>query len=417
MTQATNSNQAINENSGSNSPELADIFWEHINDYRKKYNLHPDHYQVVADIMQCRTAYLGGHVHQCSECHTEQILYNSCRDRHCPKCQTMAKAKWLQDREAELLPIPYWHCVFTLPHEINPVALCNKRIVYGILFQAVSKTLLKFGANPENGLGGLLGITAILHTWNQKLEDHLHLHAVIPAGVLSFDHNRFITCQYDFLFPVEALSKVFRGIFMELFDEAYHRGELKFPGKTKNSGTKSGFRKLKNCLWSKKWVVYAKKPFAGPAAVFGYIARYTHRVAISNHRILACNDGKVTFSYRNRKANRIETETLDAVEFIRRFLLHVIPKRFMRIRHYGLLANRNKRANIHQCRKLLGLNEQLPKQEKLCVADLMLKLTGKDIHLCPYCKKGTLEHKTVIPKFSGPGANVMLKKFRRKDSP
>ncbi len=416
MTQPLKAIHVTAEAGGSSSPELADILRKHINDYRQQYNLHPQHFKVVSDIMQCRTAYLGGHVHQCNQCRGEQILYNSCRNRHCPKCQTMAKARWLQARQAELLPLPYYHCVFTLPHEINPVALCNKRNVYGILFQAVSRTLLKFGANPENGLGGLLGIIAILHTWNQKLEDHIHLHTVIPAGVLSFDRRRFITCQYDFLFPVKALSKVFRAIFMELFEAAFHNGELVFPGKTQKHGTQSGFKKLKNSLWSKNWVAYIKEPFNGPAEVLNYIARYTHRVAISNHRILACSNGKVTFSYRNRKAGRTEKETLNATEFIRRFLLHVIPKKFMRIRHYGFLANRNKRADLGQCRKLLGMKVQLLKQEKSSVAELMLKLTGKDIHLCPFCGQGTMEPKITLPKFSGPGATWILENFKRRDS-
>ena len=178
MTQPTKADPIMNETGAYSTPELADILRQHINDYRQQYNLHPQHYKVVSDIMRCRTAYLGGHVHRCNLCHGEQILYNSCRNRHCPKCQTMAKAKWLQARQAELLPLPYYHSVFTLPHQINPVALCNKRKVYEILFQAVSRTLLKFGANPKNDLGGLLGIIAILHTWNQKLEDHIHLHAV-----------------------------------------------------------------------------------------------------------------------------------------------------------------------------------------------------------------------------------------------
>jgi len=398
------------------SPELADILRRHITDFQKHYTLHPDHYKVVGAIIQCRTAYLGGHVHQCSDCDKELNLYNSCRNRHCPKCQTLTKVNWLEDRKAELLPVSYFHSVFTLPHDINKVALCNKRKIYGMLFQAVSKTLLKFGKNPENGLEGKLGIIAILHTWNQKLEDHIHLHGVIPGGVLSFDNRKFTSCAHDFLFPVKALSKVFRGIFMELFVAAFNRGELIFPGKTEMFGTPGGFKKLRKTLWSKSWVVYAKKPFDGPKDVLSYIARYTHRVAISNHRILDCKDGHVTFSFRNRKANTIENETLDAVEFIRRFLLHAVPPNFMRIRHYGLFANRNKKANIRRCRLLLGVKSDLPRREKKSVEQLMLDLTGNDIRRCPFCKKGIMKQGMPIPRFSGPGSHEILNRRSGKDS-
>ncbi|MBU1169805.1 MAG: IS91 family transposase [Proteobacteria bacterium] len=416
MTQINNDCRASPDKTAPHSPELADILRRHISDYRQHYALHPEHYKVVGDIMQCRTAYLGGHMHHCSACDKELNVYNSCRNRHCPKCQTMTKAKWLEDRKAELLPVTYFHSVFTLPHDINPVALCNKRKVYGILFQAVSKTLLKFGRNPENGLEGKLGVIAILHTWNQRLEDHIHLHGVIPGGVLSFDHTAFRPCAHDFLFPVKALSKVFRGIFMELFVAAFEKGELIFPGRTECFGTKSGFKKLRKTLWSKAWVVYAKKPFDGPKDVLGYIARYTHRVAISNHRIVACEGGKVTFNYRNRKANTIENETIDAVEFIRRFLLHAVPPNFMRIRHYGLFANRNKKANINRCRTLLGIKGDLPQRVKKSVEQLMLELTGNDISRCPFCKKGVMKQMMTIPRFSGPGSHELLNRRAGKDS-
>lgn len=396
--------------------DLARILWRHMKTYQTRYKLHPDHYDVVADIMKCRTAYLGGHMYRCDTCDEEIPVYNSCRNRHCPQCQTMTKAKWLEDRKAELLPVTYFHTVFTLPHDINPVALVNKRKVYGMLFTAVSQTLRVFGQNPENGLGGKLGVIAILHTWNQKLEDHIHLHGVVPGGVLSPDHKRFISCKKDFLFSVRALSKVFRGKFMELFETAYKNGELIFPGKTELLGTPAGFKTLKNKLWSKDWVVYAKKPFDGPRDVLSYIARYTHRVAISNNRILACENGNVTFSYRNRKKDTIENETLDAAEFIRRFLLHVVPKGFMRIRHYGLFANRCRKKNINRCRELLGVKGDLSKPEKKSVEELMLELTGKDIRLCPRCKKGTLKQNDPIARDTGPGVHEMINHMKLEDS-
>lgn len=400
----------------SQTPELADILRKYLPVYEKQYKLHPDHYKVVADIIQCRTAYLGGRVYTCNECGEELVLYNSCRNRHCPKCQTMAKVRWLSARKAELLPVPYFHTVFTLPHDINPVALVNKQKVYTMLFQAMSQTLLTFGRNPENCLGGLLGVIAVLHTWNQKLEDHIHLHGVVPGGVLSFDRKAFKTVPYDYLFPVKALSEVFRGKFMELFETAYKNRELEFPGQTKSFGTLKGFNKLKKSLWAKDWVVYAKKPFKGPSEVLDYIARYTHRVAISNHRILSCEKGAVTFSYRNRKENTTCKETLTAVEFIRRFLLHVVPPGFMRIRHYGLFANRNKTKNILLCRKFLGENSFFPTPENKSVEELMLMLTGNDIGLCPFCSKGRLAETATLSKYSGPGFDEIMKLHNRKDT-
>jgi hypothetical protein len=320
----------------------------------------------------------------------------------------MTKAKWLEARKAELLPVTYVHSVFTLPHEINPVALCNKRIIYDMLFRAVSDTLLTFGRNPKNGLGGKIGLITILHTWTQKLEDHIHLHCVIPVCALSSDNQRITVCKNNFLFPVRALSKVFRGKFMNLFHEAFKNGKLVFPGKTKLLGTHDGIKEFEKTLRSKSWVVYSKKPFKGPAAVLGYIARYTHRVAISNHRIIRCENGNVVFSYRDRKNNRTTTETLSAVEFIRRFLIHVVPRKFMRIRYFGFLANRNRKENIRLCRKLMGDPGKEPVIKEKTIEGLMLELTGKDITMCPYCRKGTLRKVSILPKWTGKGSFDIL---------
>ncbi len=396
--------------------ELADILRRHINDYQIKYKLHPDHYKVVANILECRTAFLGGHIHQCSDCGSEKNVYNSCRNRHCPKCQTMVKARWLEARKAELLPVQYFHNVFTLPHEVNPVALCNKRVIYSILFRAASETLLAFGKNPDNGLGGKLGIISLLHTWDQKLNDHIHLHCVIPAGVLSFDNQFFKKGSKDFLFPVKALSKVFRGKFMEMLQTAYDEKKLIFPGRTKSFGTASGFRALSKALWSKEWVVYSKKPFSGPETVLEYLSRYTHRVAISNNRIKTCKDGKVTFTYRNRKKETTETLSIETVEFIRRFLMHVVPPNFMRIRHFGIFANRCKKKNISQCRKFLGLSEVRQKPVEKSVEALMFELTGININRCPFCKKGVMKEVSPIPKLTGKGSHDYIQRPDRRDS-
>ncbi len=393
--------------------ELADIFREHIADYQKKYKLHPEHYGVIADILNCRTEYLGGHIEKCDHCKSERYRYHSCRNRHCPKCQTMAKEGWLEARKSELLPVFYFHSVFTLPHEVNPVILCNKRLMLNILFQAVSKTLLQFGKNPENGLGGTLGFIALLHTWDQQLNDHFHLHCLIPGGALSPDKTRWISCSHDFLFPEKALSRVFRGKFISLLEKAYEDNELIFPGNTEPLGTANGFKTIKKKLWSKDWVVKIKDPIDKPENVLEYVGRYTHRVAISNDRILSLKNGKVTFAYKDRDTGLIKRVNIDAVEFIRRFLLHVLPKGFMRIRHYGLLANRWKKGNIGKCRELLGLNPDLPMVIKLSVEEMMFKITGKDITKCPFCLKGTMRKIAVIPeRIMGPNAFDVIWSFQ-----
>ncbi len=381
--------------------EVADIMRTHIGDYNKKYKLHPSHYKVVRDILNCRTSYLGGHVEECDECGTKRNAYNSCRNRHCPKCQSMAKEKWLQERKSELLPVKYFHNVFTLPHEINPVALCNKKVAYNILFKAAAETLLQFGKNPEGELKGKIGIHAVLHTWSQLILDHFHLHCIVPGGALSFDQTRWTGCKYDYLFNVEALSIVFRAKFIDYFEKAYNKGSLQFFGKSKSLGTKSGFKNLIDQLWKKSWVVYSKKPFSGPEKVLEYLARYTHRVAISNYRIKSLHNGKVTFTYKNRDLDVIEEVTINAVEFIRRYLLHVLPGKFMRIRHFGLFANRYKSNNISKCRRLMGLSSELPEKIEKSIREIMLDLTGLDISRCPCCKKGTMREVAQISRGTG----------------
>ena len=390
--------------------EVADIFREHGQAYVAKQPLPASHLKVMHDIEVCRTAYLGGHIEQCDACGFERNAYNSCRNRHCPKCQTLTKAKWLQARKAELLPVPYFHNVFTLPHEINPVALCNKRVVFDILFKSVSETLSAFGRNPENGLGGKLGFIAVLHTWNQTILDHFHLHCVIPSGALSLDGESWITGSDTFLFSVEALSKVFQGKFIDHFTKAFARGELIFPGKTKSSGSSKGFFHLIDALWAKDWVVYSKKPFGGPKQVLDYLGRYTHRVAISNHRIVEVSNGKVSFRYRDRKDDdTVKIMTVSAEEFIRRFMLHVLPDGFMRIRHFGFLANRWKKKYLSKCRELLGIPPEEAEPCKKTTRDLMLELTGVDVTQCPLCKKGQMKTIREIPKFSDGSFAVSMK--------
>jgi len=341
---------------GKARPELADIFRQYGQSYRKTHCLLASQRKVIRAVSVCRTQELGGHLKKCDTCGFEHPTYNSCRNRHCPKCQSLAKAKWLERQTSELLPVGYFHLVFTLPHEFNRLILAHKKILLALLFKAVSETLLQFG---QRRFGGTLGITAVLHTWDQTLKDHFHLHCLIPAGALSFDHGRWISARKNFLFPVKALSRVFRGKFLDLLQQACDKGKIP----AANNEIKASRQK--------SWNVYAKKPFGSPQTVLDYLGRYTHRVALSNDRILNAQNGLVTLSYRDRKdGDRKKTLTLDAQEFIRRFLLHLLPDGFMRVRHFGFLANRAKKHALAQCRRLLKLDPALPQSPKESAKDL-----------------------------------------------
>jgi len=406
-----------NSTSDKRNPEMADIFCKYGKAYIESHSMPLEHYKIMNAIVVCRTSALGGHVEVCDSCGKEQNSYNSCRNRHCPKCQALTKARWLEARQAELLPIPYFHNVFTLPHDLNFVILCNKKIMLDILFKAVSGTLKEFAQNPTRYKeGGKIGFTCVLHTWDQKLRDHFHLHCVIPAGYLSHDGERWIHSKKKFLFPVKALSRVYRGKFMELMEEAFQHNDLIFPGKISDIGTNAGFRKLKKQLFSKEWVVYSKQPFGGPKQVLEYLGRYTHRVAISNNRILDIKNNTVTFSYKDRKNDDEKKPlSLKANEFIRRFLLHALPKKFMRIRHAGFLANRCKKKDLLKCRKILG-HDNIPEKSTKSVEELMLELTGLDIYSCPFCKKGKLNKIFKIPEQTGPGFFERLNLTTLKDT-
>ncbi len=368
--------------------EVADIFRLHGKEYCCNHAMPLSHLKVMHSIQVCRTSWLGGHVEKCDSCGFKRHAYNSCRNRHCPKCQSLTKARWLEDRKSELLPVGYFHNVFTLPHELNPLALRNKKMVFNILFKAASETLLQFGMN---NIGGKLGFLCILHTWDQVLMDHFHLHCVIPAGALSIDKRRWIPTKKNFLFRVDKLSLVFREKFIDYLESAFASGDLIFPGKIALLETQRGFTRLIDSLRENQWVVYSKKPFAGPEQVLDYIGRYTHRVAISNNRIIDVRNRSVTFAYRDRKNGDVSRSmTLKVDEFIRRFLLHVLPEGFVRIRHFGAIANRCKKENIQRIRALTGVSEVLPEKTKKNTKDLMLELTGTDINVCPCCKDGTM---------------------------
>ncbi len=364
------------------TPELADLFGAHGEAYTQTHWLNVTQRKVLRAIIQCRTAALGGQRDSCLQCGYTRYRYHSCRNRHCPKCQSLAKAQWLEDRQQELLPTPYFHNVFTLPHELNGLVLYsegNRRALWGLLFQAASETLLAFG---RNNLGGTIGLTLVLHTWDQQLRPHFHLHAVVTGGALAEDGSRWIDSGHKFLFPVRALSKVFRGKYVEGVEKLLEQNELDLPPQLSRPDNQ---RRLLRTLRRKAWVVYSKRPFAGPEKLLNYLGRYTHRVAISNHRLLSLKNGQVEFAYRDRRdGDRKKTMCLPAEEFIHRFLKHTLPNRFMRIRHYGLLANRSKKERLARCRELLGASSPEPKEPKT-LADWIFLWTGEDVTHCPKC--------------------------------
>src|SRR6266536_4111891 len=374
--------------------ELADIFRAYGESYRRDHPLPVSHLKVMQAVERCRTAALGGHIERCDSCGFERPTYNSCRNRHCPKCQSLAKVKWLDKQKSEILPVGYFHLVFTLPHELNGLILTNKKILLSHLFKAVGETLVDFG---RTRLGGQIGFITVLHTWDQTLLDHFHLHCLVPAGALSFDQNRWIPARKNFLFPVKALSIVFRGKFLQFLKKAFDQKKLLFVGQSAPLADGGTFTLLLKILRQKPWVVYAKKPFASPDSVLDYLGRYTHRVALSNNRICSLHNSEVTFTYRDRKnQNQLKLMKLQVYEFIRRFLLHVIPKGFMRVRHFGFLANRSKE-RLSTCRQLLGLLPALPKPLQRSTHELMLALTGIDLTRCPRCRKGTLIWRAQLP--------------------
>jgi len=371
--------------------ELADIFRLYADAYRRSHAVSYEQLKVMHHIQICRTAVLGGHVEQCDQCAFEQNAYNSCRNRHCPKCQTMTKEQWLNDRKAELLPCGYFHLVFTLPHDLNPIILSNKRTTLNILFAAVNQTLQAFAKDPQWRLEGRLGFISVLHTWSQTLIDHFHLHCLIPAGALSFTKDKWIPTKDNFLFKITSLALEFRKRYLKLLLNAYLQDELIFTQKTAALNSRQAFQQLINSVSKKRWITYAKRPFAGPQQVLEYLGRYTHRVAISNNRIISIDNGSVTFTYRDRqKDNEIKEMTLDADEFIRRFLLHVLPKGFFKIRYFGFLAHTNKKKDIPLIRKLIDPEATLPEKTNESIREMMLRLTGIDITCCPKCKKGKM---------------------------
>src|ERR1700751_3389396 len=342
--------------------EVADVFRCYGTDYRLQHgaSMSVAQRRVMTAIEVCRTAVLGGHLEQCDHCGHQRNAYNSCSDRHCPKCQSFARAQWLEDRQSELLDTQYFHVVFTVPERIAMIAYQNKRELYGILFRTAAETLRTIAADPKY-LGAEIGFFAVLHTWGQNLLHHPHLHCVVPGGGLSPDGQRWVSCRPGFFLPVRVLSRLFRRLFLEWLEKAFEDGQLKFFPSLQELQDRKAFLRYLAPLPKKKWVVYAKKPFAGPQQVLDYVGRYTHRVAISNDRIVNIDHGQVTFRYKDyRTGSQQKTMSLSADEFIRRFLLHVLPEGFHRIRYYGFLGNRYRKEKLEHCRHLLGMLPREP---------------------------------------------------------
>jgi hypothetical protein len=381
--------------------EVADVFRRYGSAYRQEHgaSLSRGQRRVMSAIELCRTAALGGHLEQCDSCGHQRPAYNSCRNRHCPKCQSLAGAQWLQDREAELLPTEYFHVVFTLPEEIAAIAYQNKEEVYGILFRATAETLRTIAADPKH-LGAEIGFLAILHTWGQNLLHHPHLHCVVPGGGIAPDGQHWIACRPGFFLPVRVLSRLFRRLFLEHLQAAFDTGKLQFFSSLAQLRDPQAFAAYLAPVRQAEWVVYAKPPFGGPQQVLNYLGRYTHRVAISNHRLLDIDNGKVSFRWKDyRHHEQQKTMALDADEFIRRFLLHVLPQGFQRIRHYGFLGNRHRQRKLAICRQLLGvLTPLLPQPDPpLDYRDRYERLTGRSLRHCPVCHQGQMVQVQTLP--------------------
>jgi len=374
-------------------PEVADIFRRYGAAYRESHgaSLCTAQRRVMSAIELCRTAALGGHVERCDSCDHQRICYNSCRDRHCPKCQSLARAQWLEDRRSELLDTQYFHVVFTVPQPIAAIALQNKETVYNILFRATAETLRTIAADPKH-LGAQIGFFAVLHSWGSALTHHPHLHCVVPGGGISPDGKRWISCRPDFFLPVPVLARLLRRLFLDYLRQAFDAGDLQFFSSLEPLRERNAFLRHIAPIRKKDWVVYAKPPFAGPEEVLKYVARYTHRVAISNNRLIDINDGKVQFRWKDyREGNRHKTMTLAADEFIRRFLLHVLPDGFQRIRYFGFLANRYRAEKLALCRQLMQMAPPAATPEvNNDYRDRYEALTGISLKKCPLCRCGTM---------------------------
>ena len=367
--------------------EVADVFRRHGPAYRAAHagHLSLGQHRVMRAVEACRSAVLGGHVEQCDGCGQVRVAYNSCRDRHCPKCQGLARAQWLADRQAELLPVAYFHLVFTVPAPIGEIAFQNKAIVYAILFRAAAETVRVIAADPKH-LGAEVGMLAVLHTWGQTLQHHPHIHAIVPGGGLAPGGERWVACRPGFFLPVKVLSRLFRRLFLKQLQAAFEARQLSFFGALLPLSEPDAFRRHLARQRQIPWVVYSKRPFGGPEQVLGYLGRYTHRVAIANSRLVSLTSGQVSFRWKDyRHHDKLKVMTLDAAEFIRRFLLHVLPRNVHRVRVYGYLANGQRAAKLALCRRLLAAPIAEPAPPPSDYRERYRQLTGHSLDLCPCC--------------------------------
>jgi hypothetical protein len=370
-------------------PELQNVFKEYGQAFRQSHKLPGNVRKAMTAIENCRTSILGGHADVCDECGYTRISYNSCRNRHCPKCQTLAKERWIEARENDLLNVRYFHVVFTIPDTLNGIAFQNQEVVYAILFKSASETLSEL-ASDKKYLGAKIGVTSILHTWGSALGLHPHIHCIVPGGGLN-NINQWVDSKKKFFIPVKVLSRKFRGKFLYYLKQAYGENKLRFYGNQEHLSVDPVFQDFLSPLYQCEWVCYCKPPFKNAGCVVEYLGRYTHRVAISNNRILSLDNGKVTFKWRDyRDGKKEKNMTITAEEFIRRFLLHILPNGFTKIRHFGLLASRNKTIRLRLCKKLTGTPEKPKPREKASYFQLLEKLTGKDFSICPCCGIGRL---------------------------
>jgi hypothetical protein len=384
--------------------EVADIFRRYGKTYREKHgaSMSTAQRRVMTAIEVCRTAALGGQIEQCDQCGHQRICYRSCRNRHCPKCQSLARAEWIQRRQAELLDCEYFHVVFTVPEEIAAIAYQNKEVVYSILFRATAETLRTIAADPKH-LGAEIGFFAVLHTWGSNLLHHPHLHCVVPGGGLSPDGTRWISRQPGFFLPVRVLSRLFRRLFLEYLQGAFDSGKLRFFTLLEKLRDRGEFARYLAPLWKAEWVVYAKAPFAGPQQVLDYVGRYTHRVAISNHRLLDIEADQVRFQWKDyRHKGQQKAMTLSAEEFIRRFLLHALPDGFQRIRYYGFLGNRYRQQKLARCRQLLGMAPPVEAPLPEDYRDQHERLTGTSLRECPVCHRGRMVIAEMLAPYKSP---------------
>ena len=383
-------------------PEVADVFRRYGEAYRQQHgaSMSATQWRVMRAIEVCRTAALGGHLERCDQCGYERNAFNSCRDRHCPKCQCLARAQWIEQRQSELLDVPYFHVVFTVPEEIAAITYQNKEVIYDILFRATAETLKKIAADPKH-LGAEIGFFAVLHSWGSNLQFHPHLHCVVPGGGLSADGQRWISCRPDFFLPVRVLSRLFRRLFLESLQHAFDSDKLQFFTTQEPLRDRRAFVQFVDRMKDCDWVVYAKRPFAGPQQVLDYVGRYTHRVAISNNRLVNIENGWVCFEWKDYRAGgQVKTMTLSVDEFIRRFLLHVLPDGFQRIRYYGFLGNRYRKQKLEQCRRLLGMPNRADTTNtaERDYHDHYEELTGVSLRQCPECKQGRMVMVEILPR-------------------